>query len=333
MSSQRPASFAQRCAALFAFLLYLWSPICWAITVYTAFRSLWYAVPILTYLLYINGPGLKTVTDFSFPTGLKHAYIWKLMAKYFPVKLHKTADLKRDSKYIFAMHPHGVLSLHAWCSFCTEACGFSKLYPGIDLHVGTLKWNFRCPTVRELMLSLGLVDVSKRTLLKVLQKPGRAVALAVGGAEESLLSCPRTMELVLKKRQGFVRIAVQAGADLVPVLVFGENDVWHARQVKTGILHQIQETIKQLTGFTIPLAHGRGFFFGPVGLLPFQEPINVVVGAPISVEQHTGDMRSEEAVKIVDKYHRLYIQRLMELYNAHKDLYFTNRLSDLKLAE
>lgn len=34
---------------------------------------------------------------------------------------------------------------------------------------GTLKWNFQCPIVRELMLSLGLVDVSKRTLLKVIQ--------------------------------------------------------------------------------------------------------------------------------------------------------------------
>lgn len=31
------------------------------------------------YLLYINGPGLKTVTDFNFPTVLKHAYIWKLV--------------------------------------------------------------------------------------------------------------------------------------------------------------------------------------------------------------------------------------------------------------
>ena len=30
----------------------------------------------------------------------------------------------------------GVLSLHAWCSFCTEACGFSQMFPGIDLHVG-----------------------------------------------------------------------------------------------------------------------------------------------------------------------------------------------------
>lgn len=46
---------------------------------------------------------------------------------------------------------------------------------------------------------------------QVLQKPGRAVALAVGGAEEALLSRPRTLDLVLKKRQGFVRIAVQAG--------------------------------------------------------------------------------------------------------------------------
>ena len=34
-------------------------------------------------------------------------------------------------------------------------------------NVGTLQWNFRCPFVRELMLSLGLVDVSKKTLLKV----------------------------------------------------------------------------------------------------------------------------------------------------------------------
>ena len=52
---------------------------------------------------------------------------------------------------------------------------------------------------------------NSQELWQVLQKPGRAVALAVGGAEESLLSCPRTLDLVLRKRQGFVRIAVQAG--------------------------------------------------------------------------------------------------------------------------
>jgi len=46
---------------------------------------------------------------------------------------------------------------------------------------------------------------------QVLRKPGRAVALAVGGAKESLLSRPHTLDLVLKKRQGFIRIALQTG--------------------------------------------------------------------------------------------------------------------------
>ena len=55
----------------------------------------------------------------------------------------------------------------------------------------------------------------------MLRKPGRAVALAVGGAEESLLSRPRTLNLVLKKRQGFVRVALQAG--LMAVFAFKEH--------------------------------------------------------------------------------------------------------------
>ena len=44
-------------------------------------------------------------------------------------------------------------------------------------------------------------------------------------------------------------------------------------------------------------------------------------------------MRSEEAVAIVNKYHQLYIQHLVDLYNSHKELYFRNRLSDLNLAK
>ena len=51
----------------------------------------------------------------------------------------------------------------------------------------------------------------RRFGVQVLKKPGRAVALAVGGAEESLLSKPHTLDLVLKKRLGFAKLAVQTG--------------------------------------------------------------------------------------------------------------------------
>ena len=46
----------------------------------------------------------------------------------------------------------------------------------------------------------------------------------------------------------------------------------------------------RLTGFTIPLAHGKGFFFGPIGLLTFQESVNVVVCQPIAVKQYAGNL-------------------------------------------
>ena len=62
------------------------------------------------------------------------------------------------------MHPHGVLSLHAWCSFCTEACGFSELYPGIDLHVGKPRhWMqvshmYGCHLMLQLQAAFGKLD-------------------------------------------------------------------------------------------------------------------------------------------------------------------------------
>lgn len=47
----------------------------------------------------------------------------------------------------------------------------------------------------------------------------------------------------------------------------------------------------------------------------------------------TGDMKSEEAVQLVSKYHQEYIQKLQALYDAHKDVFFSNRVSDMRLVK
>ena len=41
------ASFQQKIAAGFAVTLYLWTPICWTLTIYLALKSWWLALPIL----------------------------------------------------------------------------------------------------------------------------------------------------------------------------------------------------------------------------------------------------------------------------------------------
>jgi Diacylglycerol acyltransferase len=53
--------------------------------------------------------------------------------------------------------------------------------------------------------------------------PGSAITIVVGGAEESLHARPGVLELVLKKRHGFIRMAIETGSLLVPILSFGEN--------------------------------------------------------------------------------------------------------------
>lgn len=65
---------------------------------------------------------------------------------------------------------------------------------------------------------------SDRTFV-ILIGPGSSLTIVVGGAAESLSARPGTADLVLRRRLGFIKLAIREGADLVPVFSFGENDV------------------------------------------------------------------------------------------------------------
>lgn len=66
---------------------------------------------------------------------------------------------------------------------------------------------------------------------------------------------------VLAKRKGFVRIALQTGAKLVPVIGFGENDLYDVKEPGPMRLW-LQCWAKTLFGFTLPNPVGLGLFWG-----------------------------------------------------------------------
>ena len=150
---------------------------------------------------------------------------WKWMADYFPMKLERSTGFFDPKKnYLFGYHPHGIIGLGAFTNFGTEANQFSKLFPGINLRVLTLATNFNMPIVRELLLSLGFCSVSRKSCDHILTSgPGNSAMIVVGGAAEALYAFPGTYDLVLKKRYGFIKVALRNGASLVPVISFGEN--------------------------------------------------------------------------------------------------------------
>lgn len=270
---------------------------------------------------------------------LRRSRFWTYFANYFPAKLHKTADLPPTRKYIFAVHPHGIISHGAWAAFATEALGFSDKFPGITNSLLTLNGNFKTPFYREYLLAMGLLSVSKESITNVLTRGGvdgegmgNAVSIVVGGAREALEGQPRTMRLIIERR-GFCRMAIRTGADLVPVLMFGENDLyaqWGPRDHPR--FHRLQRKALALMGFSVPVLQGRGVFNYDFGILPHRRPLNVVVGAPIKVRQE-GRGAGPDLERETEDLHKVYVKSLEDLYHRYKDVYFKDRKEELMFVD
>lgn len=190
---------------------------------------------------------------------LRKSKIWSLFGSYFPARLHRSQELEPTRKYIFGYHPHGIISHGAFAAFATEALGFGQLFPGITNTLLTLDSNFRIPLYRDYALRMGLASVSRESCENILSRGGpngegmgRAITIVVGGARESLDAKPYTLRLVLKRRKGFVKLAIRTGADLVPVLAFGENDIYDQFDSEGHPwIHKGQMLVKKLMGFTV----------------------------------------------------------------------------------
>ncbi|KAH1984878.1 hypothetical protein KXW60_002572 [Aspergillus fumigatus] len=190
---------------------------------------------------------------------------------------------------------------------------------------------------REYALAMGLASVSRESCENLLSKGGadgegmgRAITIVIGGARESLHALPHSLRLVLKCRKGFIRLAIRTGADLVPVLAFGENDLYEqVRSDQHPIIHKLQMLIKRTMGFTVPLFHARGVFNYDVGLMPYRRPLNIVVGRPIQVVQQRDRDKIDETY--IDDLHAKYIQELRRLWEQYKDVFAKDRISEIEI--
>lgn len=326
-------SLPQKLAALY----YVWAfglgIYCWLLAFWLcglAPALLWPALGI--YAAYIFTWGAQPAQTGSWRPRFRGWALWRCLAAYFPATLHKTAELPPGRPYIFAFHPHGIVSFSAWLTFASDALGFARLFPGIDCRCLTLRINFRAPLFREYLLWHGMCDVSKRSCMTLLSR-GKSIFIAVGGGTESLHAKPGANDLVLRRRRGFVKIALRTGASLVPVYAFGENSTFRTANelLPTSLLRRFQRSLTKYTGFTLPLCHGTGLLL-PVGLLPYPVPLDVVVGLPLEVPKFEGNETSAEFAALVDKYHGQYVAALQALFEAHREK-FAKGEAGLQLVE
>ncbi|XP_048873148.1 2-acylglycerol O-acyltransferase 2 [Brienomyrus brachyistius] len=245
--------------------------------------------------------------------------LWRHMRDYFPIRLIKTADIDPKQNYVLGFHPHGIMVAGAFTSFSSCATGFWELYPGLRPHLLMLPLWFRIPFFRDLLLSGGLISSHKDSARYLLQQPGggNVLVIAVGGAPEALDAHPGSYTVQLANKKGFVKLAMENGAHLVPVFSFGENEIYDQVQNKRGTwLRSLQECLQRVMGISLPLFHARGVFQYSFGVIPYRRPINTVVGKPIKVEKNLRPTDEE-----LEALHELYTEQLYQLFEDHKEKY------------
>lgn len=146
------------------------------------------------------------------------------------------------------------------------------------------------------------------------------------GAQESLAAHSGTYDLTLKKRKGFVEVALTRGASLVPVFAFGENDLFDQVPNPEGSwVRHVQQWMTRTAGFTLPLFHGRGIFMYDFGILPYRKEVNTVVGKPIECPLIENPTKEQ-----IDEYHTKYMDAVQELYESYKNRFALKRSQSLR---
>jgi len=241
---------------------------------------------------------------------LRNMKIWKYICDYFPSRLVVQEPLDPSKTYIFATQPHGVFGWGVWTNFVNGTNGIQDVLPGV-IRVLTIDPNFWFPMWRDIYMALGFASVSKESCDYLLSN-GTSVLIVPGGIEEIYYSKPGTCKVLIKKRKGFIKLALEHGANLVPVFTFGETELFTQIPNPPGsLMSRAQLWVKKK--FNSPLVFWWGRGYGP---FPRKLEIVTIIGSPIEVKK-----KENFQEKDVDELQQRYLDALTALYDEYADKY------------
>jgi len=237
--------------------------------------------------------------------GLRTAGVWRLTSRYIGAEIVRTTKLSPDKKYIFAFYPHGILILSRVAMYGGV---FDRLFPGIQTRVLGASPMFWLPGSREICLWMSAVDAAKRVAANILQKFGLSLMVYPGGSDEIFTTDPHSSVTTLIARKGFIKLAIESGADICPAFVFGEKWLFARRELPRSVKDFFLNYLRT------PLILFWGRFFT---WLPYHDRskafLSIVFGRPISV----GPARQPSQEEIDDIWEQ-YIEQMKHLFESYK---------------
>jgi len=243
---------------------------------------------------------INSILNYIFPgVGSKMA---EHIRKSFPLR---GASAPGPAIYLF--HPHGMFSLAHFFHIGTRLTDWSiRPIQGTAIH-----WLWWIPFGKELLESLDFVSTDYLPMKTVLEE-GKALSVSLGGVREIMFNEAGVMKLNIGSKRGIFRMALETGVPLVPVLVYGENELYEVPKSflwlsKYGLIWPFPTLASCMNWFS--LVHG-----------PLENPVVSVIGKPIA--PGSGPATEEE----VDDLRKRYIESLRALYKKTRPANYAEEL-------
>ncbi|GLC68057.1 hypothetical protein PLESTF_000640200 [Pleodorina starrii] len=233
-------------------------------------------------------------------------------AAYFHARLicEDAEAFRSDRGYVFGFCPHSALPVALPIAFATNSPLLPKSLRG-RTHGLASSVCFAVPIVRQLYWWLG-VRPATRACMRGLLAERRVAVLTPGGVQEVLRMEHGSEVAYLTCRTGFVRMAIQCGAPIVPVWAFGQTRAYSwVRPGPPLVPAWLVSRISRTFG-AVPI-----LMYGAYGTpMPHRERITIVVGRPIAVQQ-----MDEPSKEVVSELLQNFMDELQALYDKYKEQY------------
>lgn len=177
---------------------------------------------------------------------------------------------------IFVWNPHGLISVSSALFNSLRVCRHPNYKPN---HTIALSLFHYIPFINDIARYAGVISSDYGTIKKTLLK-NESVSVMLGGVREMNLADPRKMVLYIKKRSGIFKIAAETGTPLVPVITYGENELFPRSD--NWVIEQMNVWLHSSFGLSVPvpsltsLLHWFELSYRPL------KPIPTYVGSPIT---------------------------------------------------
>lgn len=217
--------------------------------------------------------------------------------------------------YIYSFHPHGLFSISYFFHIGTNLTDW-KDKNTLGTALNTLWW---LPFGREFFERYKFIQSNYKNMKQVLTS-NKSLSVILGGVKEMPFSSDNKIITNILKRRGIFKMSLETGIPLVPVIVYGENEIYKMSDNKIfeyinnfTLKYNIYIPIPTLESFTKWLK----LFFKPLN-----KPIKTYVGEPVHVIKNTNPTEND-----IINLREQYFSNLKQLYsdtrpyNYDKELY------------